>query len=61
MTVGELLRVDAASGAACLLHSGSSLTDARFATGFHPHKPRTDPFLTSEAGEIIHMTLTRKP
>jgi len=54
---GELLRVNPSTGAACLLYSGPPLTSARFAFHFAPFDPRTDLFVTSELGEVIHLHL----
>lgn len=56
---GELLRVNPSTGAACLLYSGPPLTSARFAFHFAPFDPRTDLFVTSELGEVIHLHLIR--
>jgi sugar lactone lactonase YvrE len=56
--MGQLLRVDPRRRTACLLYSGPPLTSARFATGFPPFDARSDLFLTSETGEIIHVHLS---
>jgi sugar lactone lactonase YvrE len=57
---GDLVRVDPRSGAACLLFSGPPLTSARFASHFAPFDRRTDLFVTSETGVLIHLHLTHR-
>jgi hypothetical protein len=56
--IGQLLRLDPTTGAACVLYSGPLLSSARFALGFPPFVDPSDLFLTSESGEIIHLQLT---
>jgi sugar lactone lactonase YvrE len=55
---GQLIRVSPRGGAACVVYSGPPLTSARFATDFPPFDARTDLFLTSETGEVIHLHLS---
>ena len=57
MTAGEILRVDRASGAACVLLSGlPGPTSVRVAEGFGPFGER-DLFVTAVDGQIRHVAL----
>jgi virginiamycin B lyase len=56
---GQLVRVDPSTGAACVvLETGVPITSVRFAVNFPPYSSSSDAFLTSEAGEIIHVHLS---
>lgn len=56
---GEVLRVDPASGAACVAYQAPFPIDSvRFAEGFPPYENGRDAFLTSETGAIVHVRFT---
>lgn len=55
---GELLRVDAATGKACVLVSGLQLpTSARSPKGFGDLDPARELFVSEASGRIVRITL----
>lgn len=55
---GELLRVDRATGKACVLVSGLQLpTSVRAPVGFGEHDPGRELFVSEASGRIVQITL----